>query len=120
MNYVPIIAGNWLTRSLIGAQLKEEGFEVMASATLRGAVSQLVQLRIRPDLLILESLEVNINQKAIDLLGRVCPSAPLIIIRGAWDCPSQLRWAGVTCELRKPLTIGQIVDYVDLEIDVGR
>ena len=112
MNYVLIIASNWLTRSLIGAQLKEEGFEVIASATFAEAVSQLAQLQIIPGLLIIETLELDIDQKAIDWLSKICPRACLIIIRGAWDYPSQLRWSGSTCDLKKPLTIGQIVDKV--------
>jgi DNA-binding NtrC family response regulator len=110
--HVLIIAGSWSTRALIGAQLKEEGFEVIGSDTFESAVSQLEQFRIRPRLLIVESTEIVMNQDAIALLDEMCHGAPLILICGAWDCPSQLRWTGAMHELRKPVTIGQIVEKV--------
>ena len=84
---VLVIAGNWLTRALIGAQLAEEGFEVAGSETFESAVSQLEQSRIRPRLLIVESTETTMDQNAIALLDEICHGAPLILICAAWDCP---------------------------------
>jgi len=107
---VLIIAGGWQTRALIGAQLKEEGFEVTGSDTFESAISQLEQSRIRPRLLIVESTEIAIDHKAIARLDEMCHGAPLILICGAWDCPSQLEWTGVIHQLTKPTTIGQIVE----------
>jgi DNA-binding NtrC family response regulator len=112
VKHVLVIAGSWSTRALIGAQLKEEGFEVTGSDTFESAVSQLEQSKIKPRLLVVESTEIAIDQKAISLLDEMCHGAPLILICGAWDCPSQLRWTGAMHELRKPITIGQIVEKV--------
>jgi len=108
---VLVIAGNWLTRALIGAQLAEEGFEVAGSETFESAVSQLEQSRIRPRLLIVESTETTMDQNAIALLDEICHGAPLILICAAWDCP-ELEWTGAIHRLTKPTTIGQIVEKV--------
>ena len=107
---VLIIAGSWKTRALIGAQLKEEGFEVTGSDSFESAVAQLEQSGIKPRLLIVESTEIAIDRKAIALLGEMCQGLPLILICGAWDCPSQLEWKGAIHQLTKPTTIGQIVE----------
>ena len=111
VKHVLVIAGNWLPRALIGAQLTEEGFEVTGSDTFESAVSKLEQSRIKPRLLIVESTEITINSKAIALLDEICHGAPLILICGAWDCP-QLRWRGAIHQLTKPITIGQIAEKV--------
>ena len=108
---VIIIAGNWLTRALIGAQLTEEGFEVIGSETFESAVSQLEQSEVKPRLLIVESTETTMDQKAIALLDEICHNAPLILICGAWDCP-EIAWTGAVHRLTKPTTIGQIVEKV--------
>ena len=109
---VLIIAHDRLTWALIGAQLKEEGFEAIGSAGIMGAVFQLTELQVRPGVLIIDTLQLNLDQQAINLLGKICPGAPLILIHGAWDRPSQLRWTAERYELSKPITIGQIVDKV--------
>ncbi len=118
MTYVLVIARHRLTRSLIGAQLKEEGFEVMGFATIMEAAFQLTELGVRPDLLIVDTLEQALDQKTIDLLGKVCPETPLILIHGACDYPSQLKWQAKRYKLAKPVTIGQIVGKVkELNVD---
>ena len=109
---VLIIASSWQTRALIGAQLREEGFEVTGSDTFENDVSQLEQSRIRPRLVIVESTEMAMDQNAIDLLNETCRGAPLMLICGAWDCPSQLKWTGAIHRLTKATTIGQIVEKV--------
>ena len=111
-NIILIVSKDRLTRALIAAQLKEEGFEVIGSASIMGAVSRLTELLATPALLIIESLELDMEQKAIDHLNRICPGAAYLLIHGACDQPLQLRWTGVLYELAKPLSIGQIVDKV--------
>ena len=107
VKHVLVISGNRSTRALIGAQLKEEGFEVTGSDTFESAVSQLGQSGIKPRLLIIESAEIAMERQAIALLDEICQGAPLIVICGSWDCSSQLKWTGAIHELRKPMTIGQ-------------
>jgi DNA-binding response OmpR family regulator len=111
VKHVLVIAGSWLTRALIGAQLTEEGFEVTGSDTFDSAVSQLEQSKIKPRLLIVETTEITMDSNAIPLLDEICYGVPLILICGAWHCP-QLRWTGAIHRLMKPITIGQIVDKV--------
>jgi DNA-binding NtrC family response regulator len=108
---VLVIASSWQTRALIGAQLTEEGFEVTGSETFESAVSQLEQSKIKPRLLIVESTEITIDQKAIALLDEICRGAPLVLICGAWECP-ELEWTGAIHQLTKPTTIGQIAEKV--------
>ena len=110
--FILVIAQDRLTRSLIGAQLKEESFEVLGFESVTQAASQLTELQVNPALLIVDTLELNLEQKAIDLLGKICPRAPLMLIHGACDRPGQLRWTAERYELARPLTIGQIVDKV--------
>jgi len=110
MHFILIVAYDLLFRSLLGAQLKEEGFEVLGVATLDEAVLQLGEVGTIPSLLIMESKELGIDQKALDLLGRICAEVPLLLIHGAWDKPSQLKWAAGIYELVKPLSLGQIVE----------
>ena len=91
MGYILVIAQDWLTRSLIAAQLEEEGYEVSGSATVMGAALQLRELGIRPELIIIEALEQDFSQRAIDLLGMACEQTSLILIHGACDYPFRLR-----------------------------
>lgn len=107
-----IIAQDRLTRSFLGAQLKEEGFEVTGSATITGAILQLRELGIRPALIIIDTLEQHFAPETTELLGKICSGTPLLLIHGACDYPSQLKWQAERYELAKPLTIGQIVDKV--------
>ena len=112
VHFISIIAPGSLTRSLIGAQLKEEGFAVLGSATLEEAASQLSEVGSVPSLLVIESQGLEIDQRALDALGRICAEVPLLIIHGAWDKPSQLKWKAKVYELVRPMSIGEIVQEV--------
>ena len=113
MYCILVIAQDRLTRSLLGAQLKEEGFEVIGSATVIEAALQLKDWRISPDLVIIDTLEQDFSQNATDPLSQLCAKVPLLLIHGASDYPSRLRWQAKTHGLAKPVTIGQIVEKVN-------
>ncbi len=110
--FILIIAQNWLTGSLIGAQLKEEDFKVLGSPTIKEAIARLEQTGVKPVLLIIEARGLDIDQVYVDRLGSLCPGIPLVLIHGAWDRPAEMKWAGNVCEVKKPLTVEQIVDKV--------
>jgi DNA-binding NtrC family response regulator len=109
---VLLVVGDRVTRSLIGAQLKEEGFEVTGASGIKEATLQLHNLKIKPDLLIIDALEQDLAQNTLDLLAGLCPQAPLILVHGAADYPSHLNWPGKVCGLARPVTIGQVVATV--------
>jgi len=107
--YIFIISNYSLTRSLLGAQFREEGFAVTGSASLAAAVAQLSGLQIVPSLIIIETLGLDMPANALELLGQMCRGVPLLLISGAGDRPAHLTWKGASCRLTRPLTIGQIV-----------
>ena len=70
------------------------------------------QTGVKPVLPIIEAGGLDIDQGPIDRLGSLCPGIPLLMIHGAWDRPAEMKWAGNIYEVKKPLTIEQIVDTV--------
>ena len=112
MPLILIIASNLSTRSLLGAQLKEEGFEALGAAALDEAVLLLGKVGEPPSLVVMDTQELEIEQKAFDLLALICAEVPLLLIHGAWDKPAQLKWKARVHELAKPRSIGEIVAEV--------
>ena len=112
MYNVILIAKETLTRSLIGAQLMEEGFEVTGAASIAEAAAQVNTQGISPHLVIVDASEQDLSPKTVRLLSGLCPQTPLLLIHGTSDSPSQLNWQGKICRLARPLTVGHVVDAV--------
>jgi len=110
MGYILIIAQDRLTRAYIGAQLQEEGFEVIGASDLAGAISHIREEGTPPDLVILDMGERLVSKEVNAILSNLCANRPLLLIYGAWDHPSELEWPSARYELVKPVTVGQIAD----------
>ncbi len=106
---VVIVSARWQTRALIGAQLKEEGFESVGAGSVAQAYEEVNRLRLKPRLVIIESREVDLPAFYLELLSQACPGAALLVVSGASDHPGTATWPGPVHSLAKPVTIGQIV-----------
>lgn len=97
-------------RALIGTQLLEEGYRVRGVATLEEALNLVASGRIRPALLILDTLHQPLTLAAMDSLPS---SLALLICTGPLDRGGPLlSQRPKTVMLEKPFTIRELVDAV--------
>lgn len=101
-----IIAKEALTRALLGAELQEEGYDVIGA----GSIQEALQLMSKPDILFIDLLGQ--DMRAIELLNAVYGSIPLVLCSGPFDPPFQYEWKGEKYQLTKPITIGQIAEKI--------
>jgi CheY-like chemotaxis protein len=97
-------------RKLIASQLVGEGYKVLSVDTLEEAITQIHHGRIRPALLVLDTLHQPLTLAAMDSL----PSwLPLMVCSGPLDRGGPLlSQRPMTMTLQKPFTLGELVDGV--------
>jgi DNA-binding NtrC family response regulator len=112
MYKVMIIAGEWLVRAYIGAQLREDGFDINSASTVVEAIRQVREWKTEPDMVVLDSRGQIFEKELFSILNNLCPNSPLILIHGAWDSPEILDWKPKVYRLARPIAVGQIVEKV--------
>jgi DNA-binding response OmpR family regulator len=106
-----LVLQNRALRSLIGAELLEEGYGVRGLETLEEALSLMGSDRIRPALVILDTLEQPLTLASLDSLPA---DLPLLVLTGPLDPGGPLLAdRPLTRLLRKPFTIRELVDAAD-------
>ena len=101
-----------MTRAFIGTQLREEGFEVVAAASVAPATLQLKKSGIRPVLIIVDTGEQDLSESVVAPLSKLCPNTPLVLIQGANEQPSSIRWPSRVYQLARPITVAPIAETV--------
>jgi len=97
-------------RALIGTQLLEEGYRVRGVATLEEALNLVDRGRVRPAVVILDTLNQPLTLAAMDSLP---PSLSLLVCTGPLDRGGPLlSQRPKTLMLEKPFTIRELVDAV--------
>lgn len=109
MGRIVIIARDRLTRAFIGGHLIEHGFEVLGADDIKAAVLQLGEIGSTPYLVILDTMETYFVKEDTEALAKLCPTTPLLLIRGATDYLVGLHWPSAVHVLRRPVSVGQIV-----------
>ncbi|HLB94802.1 MAG TPA: hypothetical protein VJK28_01355 [Nitrospiria bacterium] len=97
-------------RALIGAQLLEEGYRVRGVATLEEALNLVAGGRVRPAVVILDTLQQPLTLAAMDSLPS---SLALLVCTGPLDRGGPLlSQRPQTVMLQKPFTLRELVDAV--------
>ena len=114
-------AADWQSRTMLLAELREASYEVMAVPGLRYAMRALIQRLVEPPLIVLDVFgDEEATPKRMESLLNLAPGVPLILITGTyhsadWE-PLRPR---VQALLRRPLSIGEIVNLVQRTISLG-
>jgi DNA-binding response OmpR family regulator len=80
-----LIAADWRFRTLIRAQLLEEGFEVSAWPSLEYALAHLLRGGEPPQLIILDVEGIEINARVVADVWQLASQAPLVVCAGAYS-----------------------------------
>ena len=97
-------------RSLIGAQLLEQGYRVRGVDTLEQAITMIVKSRARPSLLVLDTLNQPLT---LDALNSLPLELSVLVCTGPLDrCGPLFSQRPQTLMLHKPFTLRGLVDAV--------
>ena len=108
---VLIIASEWRTRALLGAQLREEGFDALGAQDEEEALARLSFRKLKPHIIFIDTLNLDLKA-ALERLSSLCKDVPLLICRGGLERDLDCPWNGRVVILQKPVTIGEIVNEI--------
>lgn len=109
-----LLISDWQTRTLTLGELQERGYDVMALPGLRWGVKAIVQQRIDPLLIVVDTKgDSEATPDRVRRLRDMASRAPLVLIVGAYDRQAfePLR-ASVAAFLVRPLTVGELVEAI--------
>jgi hypothetical protein len=109
-----LAAANFEERRLFFAELMEAGYEVMPVPGLIYVVRALRLRVVAPSLILVDALgDQHATPRDVEHLLALAPGVPVILVVGAMEITSwePLR-SRVTALLRRPITIGEVVDAV--------
>ena len=112
MHQVLIIANDRLTRAYLRAQLEEEGFDTTLTTDLLDAALRLRDDGIDPDIIVIDTQELEIEPEILDTLRELAGQTQLLIIQSATDFPVKVRWDGHIERLSRPVSIEQMVNLI--------
>lgn len=113
-----LLAADWQTRTLTLAELQTRGYDVKALPGITWGIKALVQRRIEPALVVLDTKDdADVTPERVRDLIRMLPNVPIILIvttfaRSAYE-PLRERVATL---LVRPITIGDVVAAVVREV----
>lgn len=114
-----IIDNEHWPRAYLRAELIERGYQAISFSDLSRALAELDCLAPRPDAVILELRDQEITSEALGTLARA--KVPVIGIGGTVELDNSaiadFPWADL---LRRPVSIGAVVDAVERRIAKGR
>lgn len=113
MPEVLLIHNHQPERSLLFAQLREEGFQVSAVETLQEVLPSLARLELRPEVVVLDTREQRWTERELRELRLVLPGVPLVVVSGARDAAALSLLREVADELLvRPVSVGQVAEAV--------
>ena len=111
---VLLIAADWRVRTLVLAELKEAGYEVVALPGVRWALSALSAGRVQPELAVVDvTRDPDACLEPVRHLLRLLGDVPVVLLLGAYDArdlaPLRDR---VAAWLPRPLRVARVVEAV--------
>lgn len=111
MKKILVIIKDWKTRSLLAAELQEEGYQTFLTEDIRDAIVALRTARVKPALVILDTLGQDVNPDLLGELHTLVGSVPWLICTGALGPISPSDLPGPFHHfLTRPVSIGTIID----------
>jgi DNA-binding response OmpR family regulator len=110
MQTILIISKDGKTRSLLAAQLKEEGYQTFLAEDVQDAFKAVKDPEGKPDLILLDTFLVNVDSVSLDQLHAQGGNIPLLICSGANDPLRSYPPSGAFCHfLHRPVSIEEVV-----------
>lgn len=110
-----LLSRDWQTRALVLAELKERGYDVLALPGLTWGIKAIVQGRVEPPLIIVDSRDdPDVTPEKVRALQRMVPNAPVVVLATVFDRAAldPLR-REVAAFLVRPFTVGDVVATVE-------
>lgn len=113
MTQILLAGKDWQARALLRAQLIEEGLDVEAHETVRGAVESLEASNLLPGLLVADLSASDDPSADIDQLEHWTRQVPIWIIAGRSTIVDKgLKGRGFELILFRPVDTGELVDQI--------
>jgi len=113
MSEIILVAREWKARTLLRAQLLEEGYEVTALRTIEEAMMLLCRGMVRPRLIILDTIGQSLKEPMLTDLQALAGNAPILVCTGPFDLARlDFEEVGLTNLLVRPFTVGDVVNAV--------
>lgn len=109
---VLLIQTQWPARSLLKADLEERGCDVLADDSIDRAVERCLAHGFRPDIVVLDVVNLETDQDKIDQLQFLRGSAPLLVLSSNQPVAGPLTNLLASETLRRPFSIGNVGDIV--------
>nr|WP_290670383.1 hypothetical protein [Ardenticatena sp.] len=110
-----LLSRDWQTRALVLAELKERGYDVLALPGLTWGIEAIVQGRVEPPLIIVDSRDdTDVTPEKVRALQRLVPNVPVVVLSTVFDRAAlePLR-REVAAFLVRPSTVGDVVATVE-------
>ncbi len=108
MQTVLVISKDWKFRILVSAQLQEEGYQTFLVEDIQDAFQALKTHQAHPNMIILDTLQIDLDPAALDSLHFQGGNIPLLICAGAADSVDRSK---PFCRfLQRPVSIAEIVE----------
>ncbi|MGO8792629.1 MAG: hypothetical protein ACLQVL_35300 [Terriglobia bacterium] len=118
MGYILIAGKDWQARSMLRAQMLEEGFEVEAHESIPDALTALERGANVPDLLIADISSSDEPSADVEALSAWSRQFPIWIIASrTYIVEKDLRGHGFEMTLLRPLDVGEIVDQIKQRLE---
>jgi DNA-binding response OmpR family regulator len=116
-----LIAADWRLRTLVRAQLLEEGYSVWAFPSLEIALADLIRSGEQPRLTILDTQGIDLDRRALSDLGRLTEGVPLILCEGVFSRVEQSQEGMLPAQvLLRPFRVGDLVAQVRKVLECPR
>jgi DNA-binding response OmpR family regulator len=104
---VVLVIKDWTFRKMLKAQLEEEGFDVQDFESIEEVVN------LKGAIIIIDLMDGGYTLDRLKKVKRRVGDMPLLVLRGAAGfSDAQLRKEGFNFILRRPFSVGQLVDEV--------
>jgi len=119
MSFILLAGKDWQSRTLLRAQLLEEGFEVEAHETIAHALAALDAEAAPPDLLIADISASGDPSADVDALAARSRQVPIWIIASrTYIIEKGLRGHGFQMILLRPVDVNELVDQIKQRLEL--
>lgn len=113
MGEIVLIAADWQFRTLVRAQLLEQGYVVRALASVEDALKELIQNEIVVGLILVDRHGTPLRAQALSDLWRLAGRPAVILCAEAWGPEDRWEDGLPPAQLvRRPLRVGDLVAQV--------
>ncbi len=113
MSQIVIVSLDLQFRTLVGAELREKGYEVEGTETVPDVLRVWAKQGKAPELILIEARGQDLSESTLSLLAELRRKSVVLVCTGAFDV-AQVDFArfGVKHVISKPVTVGDIVAEV--------